>query len=155
MFSGLFVIFKQIQVYLIFFCNFVMLTTVIVVEDDQDSMEVTTEYLEMKDIQVIAKAKDGKEAFELYKKLQPEVVLLDVIMPNYDGFYALEKIKEFNKNAKVIFVTAATNSKTQERLFQTNVDGILFKPFEMENLMDAIHIVKNGGKRIPGSVRAQ
>lgn len=132
-----------------------MTTTVIVVEDDQDSLEVMTEYLEMKDIKVIARAKDGHEAFELYEKLKPEVVLLDVLMPYYDGFYALDKIKEFNQNAKVIFVTAATNSKTQDKLFETNVDGILFKPFEMENLMEAIHIVKNGGKRIPGSVRAK
>ncbi len=132
-----------------------MTTTVIVVEDDQDSLEVMTEYLEMKDIKVVARAKDGHEAFELYEKLKPEVVLLDVLMPYYDGFYALDKIKEFNQNAKVIFVTAATNSKTQDKLFETNVDGILFKPFEMENLMEAIHIVKNGGKRIPGSVRAK
>jgi DNA-binding NarL/FixJ family response regulator len=132
-----------------------MTTTVIVVEDDQDSLEVMTEYLEMKDIKVVAKAKDGNEAFELFKKLTPEVVLLDVLMPYYDGFYALEKIKEFNQNAKVIFVTAATNSKTQDKLFESNVDGILFKPFEMENLMEAIHIVKNGGKRIPDSVRAK
>lgn len=132
-----------------------MTTTVIVVEDDQDSLEVMTEYLEMKDIKVVARAKDGHEAFELYEKLKPEVVLLDVLMPYYDGFYALDKIKEFNQNAKVIFVTASTNSKTQDKLFETNVDGILFKPFEMENLMEAIHIVKNGGKRIPGSVRAK
>ncbi len=132
-----------------------MTTTVIVVEDDQDSLEVMTEYLEMKDIKVVARAKDGHEAFELYEKLKPEVVLLDVLMPYYDGFYALDKIKASNQNAKVIFVTAATNSKTQDKLFETNVDGILFKPFEMENLMEAIHIVKNGGKRIPGSVRAK
>ncbi len=132
-----------------------MTTTVIVVEDDQDSLEVMTEYLEMKDIKVVARAKDGHEAFELYEKLKPEVVLLDVLMPYYDGFYALDKIKASNQNAKVIFVTASTNSKTQDKLFETNVDGILFKPFEMENLMEAIHIVKNGGKRIPGSVRAK
>ncbi len=132
-----------------------MTTTVIVVEDDQDSLEVMTEYLEMKDIKVVARAKDGHEAFELYEKLKPEVVLLDVLMPYYDGFYALDKIKASYQNAKVIFVTAATNSKTQDKLFETNVDGILFKPFEMENLMEAIHIVKNGGKRIPGSVRAK
>ena len=131
-----------------------MTTSVIVVDDDEDTREVTTEYVELNEINVIAKAKDGKEAVEFYQKLKPEVVLLDVIMPDYDGFYALEKIKEFDNNAKVIFVTAATASKTQARLFNSNVDGIIFKPFDMGNLIDAIHIVKEGGKVIPNSVRA-
>ena len=130
-------------------------TSVIVVEDDLDSMEVLSEYLLMKEIKVVAKAKDGKEAFEFYQKFKPEIVLLDVIMPNYDGFYALEKIKEFDKDAKVIFVTAASNDTTQKRLFETNVDGIIFKPFQMNQLLEAIHVVQNGGKKIPKSVRAK
>ena len=130
-------------------------TSVIVVEDDLDSQEVLAEYLQMKEIQVIAKAANGKEAVELYEKFKPEIVLLDVIMPGYDGFYALEKIKEIDPKAKVIFVTAATASTTQEKLFETDADGIIFKPFEMEKLMEAIQIVKNGGKRIPNSVRAR
>lgn len=132
-----------------------METSVIVVEDDLDSMEVLSEYLQMKEIKVVAKANDGQEAFEFYQKYKPEIVLLDVIMPNYDGFYALEKIKEFDPNAKVIFVTAASNDTTQKRLFETNVDGIVFKPFQMNQLLEAIHVVQNGGKKIPNSVRAK
>ena len=130
-------------------------TSVIIVEDDIDSMEVLSEYLQLKEIKVVAKAKDGKEALELYEKFKPEIVLLDVIMPNYDGFYALEKIKESNPNAKVIFVTAASNDTTQKRLFETNVDGIIFKPFQMNQLLEAIHVVQNGGRKIPNSVRAK
>ncbi|KAF6243495.1 response regulator [Nitrosopumilus sp. b1] len=132
-----------------------MVTQVIIVEDDPDSADILTEYLEMKEIKVVAKAKDGKEAVEYYSKLKPEVVLLDIIMPGYDGFYALERIREIDNNAKVIFVTAATNATTQARLFQVNVDGIIFKPFEIDYLLETINIVKNGGKRIPNSIRAQ
>ena len=130
-------------------------TSVIVVEDDLDSAEVLVEYLQMKELKVVGRAKDGKEAFELYEKIKPEIVLLDVIMPNYDGFYALEKIKESYPDAKVIFVTAASNDTTQKRLFETNVDGIIFKPFQMNQLLEAIHVVQNGGKKIPNSVRAK
>ena len=132
-----------------------METSAIVVEDDLDSMEVLSEYLQMKEIKVVAKAKDGEEALEFYKKYKPQIVLLDVIMPNYDGFYALEKIKEFDPKSKVIFVTAASNDTTQKRLFETNVDGIVFKPFQMNQLLEAIHVVQNGGKKIPNSVRAK
>ena len=130
-------------------------TSVIVVEDDLDSMEVLSEYLQMKDLKVVARAQDGKEAFEMYEKFKPEIVLLDVIMPNYDGFYALERIKEKYPDSKVIFVTAASNDTTQKRLFETNVDGIIFKPFQMNQLLEAIHVVQNGGKKIPKSVRAK
>ncbi|KAF6242168.1 response regulator, partial [Nitrosopumilus sp. b1] len=71
-----------------------------------------------------------------------------------DGFYALEKIKELDPKAKVIFVTAATSGTTQKKLFETDVDGIIFKPFDMHKLMETIHVVKNGRKYIPSSVRA-
>ena len=132
-----------------------METSAIVVEDDIDSMEVLSEYLQMKEIKVVAKAKDGEEAVEFYKKYKPQIVLLDVIMPNFDGFYALEKIKEFDPSSKVIFVTAASNDTTQKKLFETNVDGIVFKPFQMNQLLEAIHVVQNGSKKIPNSVRAK
>lgn len=130
-------------------------TSVIVVEDDFDSLEVMTEYLELKEIKVLAKAQNGKEAVEFYEKFKPELVLLDVIMPGYDGFYALENIKKINPQAKVIFVTAATSGTTQEKLFKSDVDGIIFKPFDMHKLMEVLHIVKNGRKCIPNSVRSK
>lgn len=129
-------------------------TSVIVVDDDFDSMEVLSEYLELKEISVVAKAKNGQEAAELYEQFKPELVLLDVMMPGYDGFYALKKIKEQDPNAKVIFVTAATNATTQKKLFETNVDGIIFKPFDMHKLMEVLHVVKNGRRCIPSSVRS-
>ncbi len=129
--------------------------SVIVVDDDRDNLEVLSEYLELKELDVLAKASNGHEAFELYKKLRPNVVLLDVVMSGYDGFYAFEKIRQFDKDAKVIFVTAAMNSTTQKRLFETDVDGILFKPFDMDRLIDAIDTVQKGGKSIPSTVRSR
>ena len=132
-----------------------MTISVIVVDDDKDSLEVMSEYLELKDVNVLARASNGKEAFEIFVNNKPEIVLLDVIMPDYDGFYALERIKEHDPNAKVIFVTAASRERTQEKLFETNVDGIIFKPFEMEKLMTAINAVRNGKKWIPNTVRSK
>ena len=129
-------------------------TSVIIVDDDYDSLEVLSEYLSIKNLNVIAKAKNGAEAVIIYEKLQPDVVLLDVIMPEYDGFYALQKIKNINPNAKVIFVTAATAGVTQKKLFESNVEAIIFKPFEMDYLLETIEMVKQGKKRIPSTVRA-
>ena len=130
-------------------------TSVIVVDDDFDCLETLTEYLELKEIQVVAKAKDGKEAVEFFERYQPEVVLLDVIMSDYDGFYALEQIKSKNPNAKVIFLTGATSELTQKRLFESDVDGLLFKPFDMDKLIQALDTVKSGGKFIPTTIRSR
>ena len=131
-----------------------MTLNVIVVEDDFDSLEVLSEYLSLKDLNVLAKAKNGKEAVEIYQKFKPDIVLLDVLMPGYDGFYAVEKIKEVDPSAKIIFVTAATMGPTQRKLFEYDVDGIIFKPFEMDFLMDSIEAVKNGKKIIPATTHS-
>ena len=127
---------------------------VIVVEDDFDSLEVLSEYLNLKELNVLAKAKNGKEAVEIYQKFKPDIVLLDVLMPGYDGFYAIEKIKESDPSAKVIFVTAATMGPTQRKLFDYDVEGIIFKPFEMDHLLDTIEAVKNGQKVIPATTHS-
>ena len=131
-----------------------MSISVIVVEDDFDSLEVLSEYLSLKDLNVLAKAKNGKEAVEIYEKFKPDVVLLDILMPGYDGFYAIEHIKKIDPTAKVIFVTAATMGATQRKLFQYDVEGIIFKPFEMDYLMDTIDAVKKGQKVIPSTTHS-
>ena len=131
-----------------------MAISVIVVEDDFDSLEVLSEYLSLKELNVLAKAKNGKVAVEIYEKFKPDVVLLDVLMPGYDGFYALENIKKLDPSAKVIFVTAATMGPTQRKLFECDVEGIIFKPFEMDYLLDAIDNVKKGIRVIPSTTHA-
>ena len=131
-----------------------MPVSVIVVEDDFDSLEVLSEYLSLKDLKVLAKAKNGKEAVEIYQKFKPDVVLLDILMPGYDGFYAIEKIKEVDPQAKVIFVTAATMGPTQRKLFEYDVEGIIFKPFEMDYLMETIDAVRRGEKVIPATTHS-
>ena len=131
-----------------------MPVSVIVVEDDFDSLEVLSEYLSLKDLNVLAKAKNGKEAVEIYQKFKPDVVLLDILMPGYDGFYAIENIKKVDPSAKVIFVTAATMGPTQRKLFDYDVEGIIFKPFEMDHLLNTIEAVKRGQKVIPSTTHS-
>ena len=76
--------------------------TAIVVDDDHDTVEVFSDLLQILQIRVIGKGYDGRQAVELYQKLRPALVILDVYMPKYDGVYALEKIREINPSAKVM-----------------------------------------------------
>jgi sugar-specific transcriptional regulator TrmB len=104
--------------------------TALVVDDDPDTVEMFSDYLENKGVSVIGKAKDGKEGFELYKKLKPDVIFLDVIMPNYDGFYTLKKIREIDADAKIIMVTADFSPTTKKKLKELKATDIIYKPYD-------------------------
>jgi DNA-binding NarL/FixJ family response regulator len=123
------------------------MVSVIVIDDDVDTVEVFCEYLEIKEIQVLGRGYDGKDAVELYEKLKPDIVLLDIMMPEYDGFYALENIKKINPEAKVIMVTADLSYDT-EKLGRLKTSAVIFKPYEIDKVIETIHKVHNGDTMI-------
>ena len=122
------------------------LTSVIIVDDDNTLVKVFEQYLKLNNINVLGQCYDGKEAVTLYEKLKPDVVLLDIMMPHYDGFYALEKIKEIDPNAKVIAVTADLTEDTEKKLENLKVSGIIYKPYDMKDILTAIKNVANQAK---------
>lgn len=113
--------------------------TVIVIDDDLDTVDVFSEYLEMKGIKVIGNGHNGKDAVELYHKLKPDVVFLDVLMPHYDGFYAVTTIQKTDPNVKVIMVTADLTQDTADRLEEMNITDIIYKPYEFDDVLTAIN----------------
>ena len=112
---------------------------VLVVDDDIDTVEVFCEYLQIKGVDVIGKGYDGKSAIELYDKLRPDVVLLDVMMPDYDGFHGLAGIRVIDPTAKVIMVTADLTSDTEKKLKNLNTSAIVYKPYEIDGVVDTIN----------------
>ena len=113
--------------------------TAIVIDDDKNIVDFFSEYLELKDINVIGKGYDGKQAVDLYVTLRPDVVFLDVMMDGFDGLYALEEIKKVDHHANVIMVTADLRHDTHVKLTNLNASAVIFKPFEMDAVMHAIH----------------
>lgn len=116
----------------------------IVIDDDVDTVEVFCEYLEIKDIKVVGRGYNGKTAVELYETLKPDIVLLDVMMPEYDGFFGLENIKKINPAAKVIMVTADLTYDTEKRLKVFNASAVIYKPYEIDSVIETIHKVYKG-----------
>ena len=109
-------------------------TTAIVVDDDYDIVETFCEYLELKNVHVLGKGHNGKDAVELYQKFKPEVVFLDVTMPDYDGTYALEKIKQINPRASIIIITADKTEERENRLVELGASEIIYKPIEFGSM---------------------
>ncbi|MGI0046306.1 MAG: response regulator [Nitrosotalea sp.] len=111
----------------------------LVVDDNQEILTLFIELLKLKKFTVIGKGENGKEAVELYNSLKPDITFLDVSMPNGDGIYALERIREVSPNAIVIMVTSDVSTTTAERLEQLRASAIVYKPFDIE---DIVKIVK-------------
>lgn len=112
--------------------------TAIVIDDDLDTVELFAEYLEIKGVKVLGKGYDGQQAAELYEKLNPDIVFLDIMMPRYDGFYALEKIRKINPWAKVVMVTADLTAETAQKLEKWSGITIVYKPYEFDDIMTTI-----------------
>ena len=125
---------------------------VIVVDDDRDTVEVFCEYLSIKDIKVLGKGYDGKTAVELFKELKPDVVLLDVMMPDYDGFYGLQHIREIDPKAKIIMVTADLTSDTEKKLNELKASAMIYKPYEIDSVVETIEKVHKGELKLEQTI---
>ena len=114
-------------------------TRAIVIDDDKDTLEIFCEFLKLKKVEVVGKARNGLEALKIYKKTKPDIVLMDVMMPDYNGFFGLEKIKKFDKESKGVMVTAHLTESTAQKLNDLGADEILYKPYEIEQVMKTIN----------------
>jgi len=111
---------------------------VIVIDDDYNTVEVFTEFLELNEVKVVGKGYDGKDAFNLYKQLKPDVVFMDVMMPDYDGLYALENIRKINPKALVVMVTADLTAETEIKLASMKATSIVYKPFDIQQILEIV-----------------
>lgn len=112
--------------------------TAIVIDDDKDTVSVLCDFLQIKGIKVIGRGYDGLEAVEIYKKLRPDAVFLDVMMEEYDGIYGLEKIKEIRRDAIVIMVTADMTVSTHDKLITLDASAIVYKPYDINEIMHVL-----------------
>lgn len=117
--------------------------TAIVIDDNRDAVDVFCEYLRMYNVNVIGEGYDGKSAVELYRKVNPDIVFVDMVMPKYDGIYAMEKIRKANPQAKVVIITADLRGDAEQKLEELRPDKILFKPFDYDKIIDAIDSIRN------------
>ena len=115
------------------------MSRVIVVDDDKDSVETLSALLEQKGVKVVGMGYNGKDALDLYLQEKPDFVILDMKMPEFDGPYAINKIKQHDPNAKIIAATAYTDYQ-----FKTGeVLASLKKPYEISELLNIIKEASN------------
>lgn len=112
--------------------------TAVVIDDDKATARVFAEYLELLGIKIIFIGYDGKTAVEIYQKYRPDIVFLDLVMPEYDGIYALTEIRNLDQNAKVIITSADLHTINSTMLASLNITDILVKPFDIDKIKATI-----------------
>lgn len=113
-------------------------TTILLAEDEPSLGQIIKESLETRNFKVLL-CENGEKAFNTYKKEQPEILVLDVMMPKKDGFTLAKEIRLQDDTIPIIFLTA--KSQTQDVVEGFNIGGndYLKKPFSMEELIARIH----------------
>ncbi len=108
------------------------------------------------ELHVIGTAKDGEEAYELIRQKEPDVVLLDIVMPKLDGLTVMDKIrndKNMKKHPAFIMISAIGQEKVTEDAFALGADYYIMKPFDNDVVINRIKHVRNLEKRKVSEVR--
>jgi two-component system chemotaxis response regulator CheY len=88
-------------------------------------------------------ASDGKEGFEKYKDIQPDVTFMDLTMPVMTGYEAIEEIIKYDKNAMIIVVTADIQLKAVKTVLESGAFMVLRKPLKREDIQNALTKAKD------------
>ena len=113
--------------------------TILLVEDDMNLAFVTKDNLENKGY-AVQHCIDGVSCFELFKKEQFDLCLLDVMLPKMDGIALAEKIREKDKHIPIIFVTAKSMMEDKIAGFKIGGDDYITKPFSIDELLFKIEV---------------
>ncbi len=107
------------------------------------------------DFDVVGEAADGSEVVRLAKRLEPDVVLLDLEMPEVDGVAALERLREAGSGARAIVFTAYDTDERILRSLRAGARGYLLKGASRSEIFDAIRTVYSGGSLLQPAVTAR
>lgn len=123
---------------------------VAIADDNERMLRLLREIVSNDDeLQVVGTAKDGEEAYKLIKDKQPDVVLLDVVMPKLDGLGVLDKIQQdetISRPPAVLMISAVGQEQITEAAFSKGADYYIMKPFENELILNQIKNVQKAKK---------
>jgi two-component system chemotaxis response regulator CheY len=109
----------------------------LIVDDSSMVRRAIARFLEEFDIEVIAFAEDGNKALDLFKKLKPDLVTLDVTMPGLDGLEVLSEMVKINTSAKIMVITALVDKTLGLTAIRKGAKSYLTKPFSPQKLKNA------------------
>lgn len=126
---------------------------VLIADDHQIVRQGLRTFLELQqDIVVVGEAGDGLTAVEMSRQHEPQVVLMDLVMPQMDGVEAIRRIKTLNGNIKIIALTSFSEDDKVMTAIQSGASSYLLKDVTPDDLVDAIRATHRGEVRLSQSV---
>ena len=114
---------------------------VLIVDDAAFMRMMIKDILEKNGFEVVGEASNGLVAVDLYKKEKPDVVTMDITMPDMDGIEAVKAIKEFDPAAKVIMCSAMGQQSMVMDAIKAGAKDFIVKPFQADRVLEAINKV--------------
>ncbi|EKE18242.1 MAG: hypothetical protein ACD_10C00071G0003 [uncultured bacterium] len=116
----------------------------IVLVDDNDMMRaILRGMLRGEEYEVIGEARNGVAAVDITDRLKPDIVCLDVVMPEKDGLTALREIKAARPETEVVMITSNADPETVQESIQNGASGFIIKPFNAARVLDTLKKVTN------------
>jgi len=115
-----------------------MAAKVLVVDDAAFMRMMIKDILTKNGYEVVGEASDGAEALEKYKEVGPDLVTMDITMPEMDGITSLKEIKKYDPSAKVIMCSAMGQQAMVIDAIQAGAKDFIVKPFQADRVLEAI-----------------
>jgi len=113
---------------------------VLIADDSEFMRNLLREILE-EDHTIVGEAENGVEAVEVFKETQPDLVMMDIVMPIRDGIEATNKIKTQHPESNVIMCTSVGQEEKMKEAVKAGADGYITKPFQKPSVIEAIQDV--------------
>jgi CheY-like chemotaxis protein len=110
---------------------------ILIVDDDPAFQEFVCALFELEGHEPHA-ALNGRTALELYQQVDPDVILMDVLMPGMDGYEVAEQLKELGAAGRIVFVSAMAQPQDLERAAREGAETYITKPFDFPRLLEAV-----------------
>ena len=112
---------------------------VLICDDALVMRMVIKKEIEKLGFEVVAEASDGQEAVDLYKEYKPDITTMDITMPKKSGIVALQEIMAFDKNAKVVMVSAMGQEEWVKQSIIAGAKNLIVKPFTPDKLHEGVN----------------
>lgn len=111
---------------------------VLIVDDAAFMRMMIKDILEKNGFEIVGEANNGIKAVELFKKEKPDIVTMDITMPDMDGIEAVKSIKEFDSSAKIIMCSAMGQQSMVMDAIKAGAKDFIVKPFQPDRVIEAV-----------------
>jgi len=114
---------------------------VLIVDDSQYTVDMLRDILD-DEFEIVGETGNGDDAVDLYEELDPDLVVMDLVISGTNGVQATARIKQGDPDAKVLILTSVDNRAKRRQAADAGADDYMKKPFDPEDLVEALHAIE-------------